>query len=174
MQFGWRLFDNSMLLPPNFRWMKHEGLGEFELEAEEMSYRNLSLDLLCVGCVLCVWELRDDIAVREISPIQFRSTCIQVRFSLSFSQWIILTCIQVTCKYHGHLWPFLRGFSEPVCGARWREIYWRGEKSRQNWILRSGTMLQIPTRRYVNYFVILLWFSTKMRLRLFVNFHKKN
>ena len=47
------------------------------------------------------------------------------------------------------------------------------KKSRQNWTLRSGTTLQIPTRRYVNYFVIFLWFSTKTRPRLFVNFHKK-
>ena len=45
--------------------------------------------------------------------------------------------------------------------------------SRQNWTLRSGTNLRIPTHRFVNYFVIFLWLSTKTRPRLFVNIHKK-
>ena len=54
MKFGWRLVNNSMPLPPKFRWKKHGGDEDIELEAEEMSYSNLSLDLLCVGCVLCV------------------------------------------------------------------------------------------------------------------------
>ena len=54
MKFGWRLVDNSMPLPPKFRWMNDGGDEDIELEAEEMPYSNLSLDLLCVGCVLCV------------------------------------------------------------------------------------------------------------------------
>ena len=54
MKFGRHLVDNNMPLPLNFRWMNDGGDEDIELEAEEVSYSNLSLGMLCVGCVLCV------------------------------------------------------------------------------------------------------------------------
>ena len=32
MKFGWHVVDNSMPLPPNFRWKKHEGDEDIECD----------------------------------------------------------------------------------------------------------------------------------------------